>query len=111
MVRFRGLHIVAGIVAMCVAAALGSIMGLNNTAVFTSSCVVFVAVSLWVQSRVAKLRAPLQGLPQHLPEGVPLERTAEPAAGLPAEPAAARVPERAAERAAEELPSGEGTAA
>ena len=105
----------AGIVAMCVAAALGSIMGLNNTAVFTSSCVVFVAVSLWVQSRVAKLRAPLQGLPQHLPEGVPLERTAERAAersaGLPAEPAAARAPERAAERAPDELPSGEGTAA
>ena len=70
-------------------------MGLNNTAVFTSSCVVFVAVSLWVQSRVAKFRTRLQGLPQHLPEGVPLERTAE----------------RPAERAAEQLPRSEGTAA
>jgi hypothetical protein len=90
------LHIVAGIVAMGVAAALGMIMGLNNTAVFTSSCVAFVAVSLWVQSRVAKFGTRLQGLPQHLPEG---------GAGL--EPAA----ERPAELAAEQLPSGEGTAA
>ncbi|MFE4543588.1 hypothetical protein [Arthrobacter sp. NPDC056727] len=91
MVRFRGLHIVAGIVAMGVAAALGMVMGLNNTAVFTSSCVVFVAVSLWVQSRVAKFRTPLQGLPQHLPDGAALERPAD----LPSE----------------QLPGGEGTAA
>lgn len=81
----------AGIVAMGVAAALGIIMGLNNTAVFTSSCVVFVAVSLWVQSRLAKFRAPLQGLPQHRPDGVTLERTAE--------------------HASEQLPGGEGNAA
>ena len=85
----------AGIVAMGVAAALGIIMGLNNTAVFTSSCVVYVAVSLFVQSRLAKFRTPLQGLPQHLPDGVPLERTAE----------------RTSERPAEQLPSGEGNAA
>ena len=81
----------AGIVAMGVAAALGIIMGLNNTAVFTSSCVVFVAVSLWVQSRLAKFRAPLQGLPQHRPDGVALERSAE--------------------HPSEQLPGGEGTAA
>jgi len=93
------LHIVAGIVAMGVAAALGMIMGLNNTAVFTSSCVVFVAVSLWVQSRVAKFGTRLEGLPQHLPEGAALERAAE------------RASELAADRAAEQLPSGEGTAA
>jgi hypothetical protein len=85
------LHIVAGIVAMGMAAALGILMGLNNTAVFTSSCVVFVAVSLWVQSRLAKFRAPLQGLPQHRPDGVTLERTAE--------------------RPSEQLPGGEGNAA
>jgi hypothetical protein len=97
------LHIVAGIVAMGVAAALGMIMGLNNTAVFTSSCVVFVAVSLWVQSRVAKLGTRLQGLPQHLREGAALERATE----RPAE----RASEPAADRAAEQLPSGEGTAA
>ncbi|WP_395400042.1 hypothetical protein ACHMXB_16490 [Arthrobacter sp. UC242_113] len=95
MVRFRGLHIVAGIVAMGVAAALGIIMGLNNTAVFTSSCVVYVAVSLFVQSRLAKIRTRLQELPQHLPDGVTLERTAE----------------RTTERPAEQLPSGEGNAA
>jgi len=86
---------VAGIVAMGVAAALGIVMGLNNTAVFTSSCVVYVAVSLFVQSRLAKIRTRLQGLPQHLPDGVPLERTAE----------------RSSERPAEQLPSGEGNAA
>jgi hypothetical protein len=93
------LHIVAGIAAMGLAAALGIIMGLNNTAVFTSSCVVFVAVSLWVQSRVAKFRTRLQGLRQRLPDGVALERTVE------------RTTERPAERAAEQLPSGEGNAA
>jgi len=90
---------VAGIAAMGLAAALGIIMGLNNTAVFTSSCVVFVAVSLWVQSRVAKFRTRLQGLPQPLPNGVALERTVE------------RTTERPAERPAEQLPSGEGNAA
>ena len=84
----------AGIVAMGVAAALGIMMGLNNTAVFTSSCVVYVAVSMWVQSRVAKRRIQLQGLPQH-PAGIALERTAE----------------RTTERPAEQLPSGEGNAA
>jgi hypothetical protein len=93
------LHIVAGIAAMGLAAALGIIMGLNNTAVFTSSCVVFVAVSLWVQSRVAKFRTRLQGLPQPLPNGVALERTVE------------RTTQRPAERPAEQLPSGEGNAA
>lgn len=85
----------AGIVAMGVAAALGIIMGLNDTAVFTSSCAAYVAVSLWIQSRVAKFRTQLQGLPQHLPDAVALERAAE----------------RPAERAAEQLPSGEGNAA
>ena len=85
----------AGIVAMGVAAALGTIMGLNNTAVFTSSCVVYVAVSLFVQSRLAKIRTRLQGLPQHLPDGVTPGRTAE----------------RTTERPAGQLPSGEGNAA
>ncbi|MFC7847993.1 hypothetical protein ACFUTU_05900 [Arthrobacter sp. NPDC057388] len=85
------MHIVAGIAAMGVAAVLGMVMGLNNTAVFTSSCVVFVAVSLWVQSRVAKSRTHLQGLPQHLPDGAATERPTE--------------------RPSEQLPGGEGNAA
>ena len=85
----------AGIAAMGVAAVLGIIMGLNNTAVFTSSCVAYVAVSLWVESRVAQFRTQLQGLPQHIPDAVALERAAE----------------RPAERAAEQLPSGDGNAA
>ena len=61
MVRFRGLHIAAGIVAMGVAAVLGSIMGLNNTAVFTSSCVVYVAVSMWAESRLSRRRGTIPG--------------------------------------------------
>ena len=81
----------AGIVAMGVAAALGMVMGLSNTAIFTSSSVVFVAVALWVQSRVAKSRTPLQGLPPQLPDGVARDR--------------------AAERPSGQLPGGEGTAA
>ena len=89
----------AGIVAMGVAAALGIVMGLNNTAVFTSSCVVFVAVSLWVQSRVAKFRTRIHGLPQHVPDGVALEPTAEWTTD--------RITDHPAERAAEQLPSGQ----
>ncbi|WP_426997414.1 hypothetical protein [Pseudarthrobacter sp. N5] len=56
MAKFRGLHVMAGIAAMIVAALLGSAMGLNNTAVVTSSCVVFVAVSMWVDSIVSRRR-------------------------------------------------------
>ncbi|PNH83931.1 hypothetical protein CXZ05_10000 [Arthrobacter sp. AFG20] len=89
------MHIVAGIVAMGVAAALGILMDLNNTAVFTSSCVVYVAVSLCVQSRLTKFRTQLQGLPKHLPDGVTLERTGD----------------RTTEHPAEHLRSGEGNAA
>jgi hypothetical protein len=50
------LHIVAGIAAMGVAAVLGMVMDLNNTAIFTSSCVVYVAVSMWTESRIARHR-------------------------------------------------------
>jgi hypothetical protein len=56
VLRFRGLHIVAGIAAMGVAAVLGMVMDLNNTAVFTSSCVAYVAVSMWTESRIARYR-------------------------------------------------------
>ena len=31
-------------------------MELNNTAIFTSSCVVYVAVSMWTESRIARHR-------------------------------------------------------
>ena len=41
----------AGIAAMVLAYVLGTAMGLNNTATFMSSCVAFVAVSLWTDSR------------------------------------------------------------
>lgn len=35
---------------------LGTAMGLNNTAAFMSSCVAFVAVSLWMDSRISLRR-------------------------------------------------------
>ena len=53
----------AGIAAMGVAAVLGMVMELNNTAIFTSSCVAYVAVSMWTESRIAKRRSQLQDTP------------------------------------------------
>jgi hypothetical protein len=70
------LQIVAGIVAMGVAAVLGIILGLNNTAIFTSSCVVYVAVSMWAEGRISRRRSELQGLAQ-IPDPVVLERSPE----------------------------------
>lgn len=46
----------AGVAAMMVAAMLGSAMKLNNTAVVMSSCVVFVAVAMWVDGALSKRR-------------------------------------------------------
>jgi hypothetical protein len=54
--KFRGWHIVAGIAAMMLTYVLGTAMGLNNTATFMSSCVAFVAVSLWTDSRISRRR-------------------------------------------------------
>ncbi|MDQ0636271.1 hypothetical protein QFZ40_004180 [Arthrobacter pascens] len=56
MAKFRGLHVVAGIAAMLVAAFLGSAMKLNNTAVVMSSSVVFVAVAMWADSALTRRR-------------------------------------------------------
>lgn len=53
----------AGIAAMGVAAILGMVMELSNTAIFTSSCVAYVAVSMWTESRIAGRRSQLQGTP------------------------------------------------
>jgi hypothetical protein len=47
---------VAGIAAMVLTGILGTAMGLNNTATFMSSCVAFVAVSMWMDSRIARRR-------------------------------------------------------
>lgn len=58
------MHIVAGIAAMGVAAVLGMIVHLNNTAIFTSSCVAYVAVSMWAEGKISKRRSQLQGQPQ-----------------------------------------------
>ena len=46
----------AGIAAMVLTGILGNSMGLNNTAAFMSSCVAFVAVSMWMDSRITRRR-------------------------------------------------------
>ncbi len=46
----------AGIAAMLLAGIFGTAMGLNNTATYLASGVAFVAVSLWVDSRIARRR-------------------------------------------------------
>ncbi|MEO3934837.1 hypothetical protein WMO79_18750 [Micrococcaceae bacterium Sec7.4] len=56
MGKFRGWHIVAGIAAMVLTGILGNAMGLNNTAAFMASCVAFVAVSMWIDSRISLRR-------------------------------------------------------
>ncbi|MFF1831621.1 hypothetical protein ACIPY3_10150 [Paenarthrobacter sp. NPDC089714] len=56
MGNFKGWHIVAGMAAMALAAPLGSAMGLNFVATFMFACVVFVAVAMWTESRIARRR-------------------------------------------------------
>lgn len=46
----------AGFAAMLLTAALGTAMGLNNTAAFMASCVAFVAVSKGLESHLARRR-------------------------------------------------------
>jgi hypothetical protein len=46
----------AGMAAMVLTGILGTAMGLNNTAAFMSSCVAFVAVSMWTDSRISLRR-------------------------------------------------------
>lgn len=46
----------AGIAAMVLTGILGTVMGLNNTATFMSSCVAFVAVSMWMDGRISRRR-------------------------------------------------------
>ncbi|WP_090582247.1 hypothetical protein [Arthrobacter sp. ov407] len=57
MGKFRGWHIMAGIAAMLLAGLFGTVMGLNNTATYLASGVAFVAVSLWVDSRITRRRS------------------------------------------------------
>ncbi len=59
----------AGIAAMLLAGIFGTAMGLNNTATYLASGVAFVAVSLWVDSRISRRRSaagPGQDLGQDL---------------------------------------------
>ncbi|QDY89815.1 hypothetical protein E7Y32_05965 [Arthrobacter sp. UKPF54-2] len=60
MGKFRGWHILAGIAAMVLTGILGTVMGLNNTAAFMASCVAFVAVALWTDSRISRRRREAQ---------------------------------------------------
>jgi hypothetical protein len=46
----------AGIAAMVLTGILGTAMGLNNTGTFMSSCVAFVAVSMWTDSQISRRR-------------------------------------------------------
>ena len=46
----------AGIAAMLLAGIFGTVMGLNITATYLASGVAFVAVSLWVDSRISRRR-------------------------------------------------------
>lgn len=46
----------AGVAAMALAAPLGSAMGLNFVATFMFACVVFVAVAMWTESKIARRR-------------------------------------------------------
>ena len=46
----------AGIAAMLLAGIFGTAMGLNITATYLASGVAFVAVSLWVDSRISRRR-------------------------------------------------------
>lgn len=55
--KFRGWHILAGLAAMLLAGILGTAMGLNNTATVMASGVAFVAVSLWMESRISRRRS------------------------------------------------------
>ena len=69
----------AGIAAMVLTGILGTAMGLNNTAAFMSSCVAFVAVSMWMDSRISRRRAAQRTAPG------PARETAQPDLQLDAE--------------------------
>lgn len=64
---------------MGVAAVLGMVMDLNNTAIFTSSCVAYVAVSMWTESRIARYRNREQPISEQLvgEQGVGEQRVSE----------------------------------
>lgn len=51
----------AGIAAMLLAGFVGTAIGLTNTATFMASGVAFVAVSLWVDSRMSRRRRAARG--------------------------------------------------
>ncbi|MDI2035487.1 hypothetical protein PJL15_02619 [Paenarthrobacter nitroguajacolicus] len=46
----------AGLAALALAIPLGSAMGLNFVATFMFACTVFVAVTMWTESKIARRR-------------------------------------------------------
>ena len=88
MGTFKGWHIVAGIAALALTYVLGTAMGLNNTATFMSSCVAFVAVSLWTDSRILRRRR------ETARETAPEAARPDAASGRPAGPATEREADR-----------------
>ncbi|WP_307794424.1 hypothetical protein [Arthrobacter cavernae] len=64
----------AGAAAMACAIPVAYAMGLNFVAAFTFACVVFVAVAMWVESKIARRRSEAA-------------RAAAPSAGEPGAPA------------------------
>lgn len=88
----------AGIAAMGVAAVLAMVMELSNTAIFTSSCVAYVAVSMWTESRIARRRSQLRVPPAAVESAIPQPEKAtgelaapeQPARGQPAREQSAR---------------------
>ena len=64
----------AGMAAMVLTGILGTAMGLNNTAAFMSSCVAFVAVSMWMDSLISRRRAPARTAPDPAREAAQPDR-------------------------------------
>jgi hypothetical protein len=112
--KFRGWHIVAGIAAMVLTYVLGTAMGLNNTATFMSSCVAFVAVSLWTDSRISRHRreaaretareAAREAARRDAPRGSGVLRSGAQGPGAEGLPGAGREAEPATEREADHGP-------
>ena len=82
----------AGIAALGLTYVLGTAMGLNNTASFMSSCMAFVAVSLWTDSLILRRRR--ETARETAQKTVQEAARPDAASGRPAEPAAEREADR-----------------
>ena len=73
----------AGIAAMVLTGILGTVMGLNNTAAFMASCVAFVAVALWTDSRISRRTRETETAREIARETETARETAQPPASRP----------------------------